>query len=316
MIGMDVLVEGVHLKKIKLEIRSPKDEAAGKVGQRIDLKPGAWSNLDHIAEKIFPYTRDFLNFTVSHDIGKFDSTNKGFRPQIDRIVIKTYVQLAHYAVPELKLGENEVCYSDSSDERNVEIKIQCDPITDVQPPPPPRRSFYPENNSSVHDSKIRFSWSPSVDLSGGGIKYYHFQLSGREDMLYPLSPNFDRRLNLTLSKNHPYYILPYYGLLHPGKDYYWRVRAIDSLFSYKIRFLKYHGHRTCKKDYFLGLWDQPEYNFSAEGLPDGLTLDEESGIIKGVPEIGKDKPEMYFEVSVLKNGEEIRRKKIKVTVED
>ncbi|KPK63521.1 MAG: hypothetical protein AMK73_05140, partial [Planctomycetes bacterium SM23_32] len=57
---------------------------------------------------------------------------------------------------------------------------------------------------------------------------YHFMLSDRPDMKYPLSPNFWKLVSRTPDKGKPQYTLPCVGLLTPGTTYYWRVRAMDS----------------------------------------------------------------------------------------
>src|SRR5262249_39588535 len=52
-----------------------------------------------------------------------------------------------------------------------------------------------------------------------------FELSERADMAWPLSSNFSKLVSNTADRGKPRYSVPYTGLLTPGRDYYWRVRA-------------------------------------------------------------------------------------------
>jgi hypothetical protein len=44
-------------------------------------------------------------------------------------------------------------------------------------------------------------------------------------MSWPLSSNFSKLVSNTADRGKPQYSVPYAGLLTPGRDYYWRVRA-------------------------------------------------------------------------------------------
>lgn len=72
---------------------------------------------------------------------------------------------------------------------------------------------------------VRFRWDPPDDPGSSEIEDYHFQLSDRQDMRWPLSPNFDKLISKTESRGKTEWIVPYAGLLNPDTDYYWRVRA-------------------------------------------------------------------------------------------
>src|SRR5262249_54985883 len=63
------------------------------------------------------------------------------------------------------------------------------------------------------------------DPEGDGIADYHFELSERADMAWPLSSNFSKLVSNTADRGQPRYHVPYTGLLTPGREYYWRVRA-------------------------------------------------------------------------------------------
>lgn len=215
-LGMDVMIKAQGVKTIALNLGSADNP---KVQKTVPLNAGTWNNLDSYCMDFYPSQNYRLSFTLNPD------------PQMEnvvgKIVIKTYIQMARVAAPELKVGDNEIVYSDSNPDREIEIQLECEPITMARPPQPPEQCFYPETGSTIHDSQIVFKWEPALDETGSDIEYYHFQLSDRSDMRFPLSPNFERPLNLTLSRGNPYYILPFPGLLHTDKTYFWRVRAVN-----------------------------------------------------------------------------------------
>jgi hypothetical protein len=86
---------------------------------------------------------------------------------------------------------------------------------------------YPPNRGEAEGTKVALEWEPATDPDGDAIADYHFQLSNRADMRWPLSPNFDRLIARTVDKGTAKYTLPYAGLLNPDQTYYWRVRARD-----------------------------------------------------------------------------------------
>jgi hypothetical protein len=57
------------------------------------------------------------------------------------------------------------------------------------------------------------------------ITDYHFMLSDRPDLTWPLSATFEKLVSNTTDRGKGRYTLPYVGLLTPGQKYYWRVRA-------------------------------------------------------------------------------------------
>jgi hypothetical protein len=59
----------------------------------------------------------------------------------------------------------------------------------------------------------------------GVIADYHFELSDRPDMRWPLSPNFSKLISKTADRSKAQYTLPHGGLLTVDRKYYWRVRA-------------------------------------------------------------------------------------------
>ena len=70
-----------------------------------------------------------------------------------------------------------------------------------------------------------FRWPAPKNANGDGIADYHFELSDRPDMSWPLSPNFYKLISKTADRGKSQYTLPHGGLLAVDRKYYWRVRA-------------------------------------------------------------------------------------------
>jgi hypothetical protein len=68
---------------------------------------------------------------------------------------------------------------------------------------------------------------PARDPDGDRIADYHFELSDRPDMKWPLSTNFYKLISNTPDRGKNQYSLPQIGLLTSDQTYYWRVRAMD-----------------------------------------------------------------------------------------
>jgi hypothetical protein len=66
-----------------------------------------------------------------------------------------------------------------------------------------------------------------VDPDGDKIADYHFELSARADMKWPLSLSFAKLISRTADAGRTRYTLPAAGLLNPDTTYYWHVRAKD-----------------------------------------------------------------------------------------
>jgi len=80
--------------------------------------------------------------------------------------------------------------------------------------------LFPADGGETDSTGVTFQWSPPSDPDGDEIADYHFELSDRPDMRWPLSTNFAK-----LISNTNQYTLPYDGMLAPDRKYYWRVRA-------------------------------------------------------------------------------------------
>ncbi|MFC1715277.1 putative Ig domain-containing protein [Candidatus Poribacteria bacterium] len=144
---------------------------------------------------------------------------------VDGIEFVTDVQMSLLGMPELELGENLVKYVDETEgPRQARITHSWIERTAWRRPSAPRPTT-PANDATVEGTLVKFGWDPPDDQGSGKIEDYHFQLSHREDMRWPMSPNFDKQVSKTASRGKTEWMAPYVGLLNPDTDYYWRVRA-------------------------------------------------------------------------------------------
>lgn len=147
---------------------------------------------------------------------------------IDSIVISSIFQATQYFLPSLRLGENSIQYSDNNNSRNVSVEIIWKEFTGNNPPEKISTPVYPSNNGETESSTFKFMWDVPNDQDGDQIIDYEFELSDREDMKYPLSPNFSMYISTLSNDIKPEYQIPFPGLLNSGTSYYWQVRAKDS----------------------------------------------------------------------------------------
>jgi hypothetical protein len=136
------------------------------------------------------------------------------------------IQMAPLALPGMVVGDNRFTYTDESPEgRRVRITHDWVERSASQPPSAPPAPTYPVAESEVEGSRITFRWEAPEDPGGEAVADYHFELSERPDMKWPLSPSFEKLISLTADQGQARYCLPYTGLLEPDRYYYWRVRA-------------------------------------------------------------------------------------------
>jgi hypothetical protein len=145
---------------------------------------------------------------------------------IKEIYIETDVQMSGTALPSLSVGSNNVVYSDESDPgAQVQLTHGWNESSATTPPLTPEAPVSPANGVRVALRTLnKLCWLDAND-SDGSIADYHVQVSARQDMLWPVSPNFDR---ITFSPE-PNWPLPCpESWLLPDQTYYWRVRARDN----------------------------------------------------------------------------------------
>jgi len=139
--------------------------------------------------------------------------------------VETDVQMAATALPALSVGVNRVVYRDDAPgERRVRLTHGWRESSENTPPQPPARPVRPENGAEVDRASLgTLTWEAAADPDGDALSAYHIQVSPRTDLLYPVSPNFDR-ISVSPAASWP---VPE-GWLLRGRAYYWRVRARDA----------------------------------------------------------------------------------------
>jgi hypothetical protein len=151
---------------------------------------------------------------------------------IDSIEFVTDVQMSLLGLPELELGENLVSYTDETEgPRQVRITHSWVERTAWRKPSAPH-PMIPADDAIVEGTLVGFRWhSPDDPGSSVGamhaspVQDYHFQLSNRQDMRWPMSPNFDKLISNTEFRGKTEWVVLYVGLLNSDTHYYWRVRA-------------------------------------------------------------------------------------------
>jgi hypothetical protein len=146
--------------------------------------------------------------------------------RLDRLAIVNDLQMAPLALPGMVVGQNHFTFTDlSPGPRKVRITHEWVERSISRPPTAPPAPVFPADGGRTDDTDIVFQWRPAQGHEGDGIADYHFELSDRADMAWPLSSNFSKLVSNTADRGQPRYRAPYTGLLTPGQEYHWRVRA-------------------------------------------------------------------------------------------
>jgi hypothetical protein len=147
---------------------------------------------------------------------------------LKRLGIVNDLQMAPLALPAMSVGENQFVYTDQSTaRRNVQITHDWVERSASRPPDASTDAVFPPDQGETEAANLVFRWLPARDLDGDRIADYHFELSERPDMKWPVSTNFYKLVSNTPDRGKAQYTLPQDGLLAPGQKYYWRVRAKD-----------------------------------------------------------------------------------------
>ena len=156
---------------------------------------------------------------------EFEARDAADAVGVNALSLEADVQMTGTSLPALSVGRNSVVYSDRSGPgRRARITHGWRESSETRPPSPPAAPLTPGNKGEVAlDALKAFSWRAAIDPDGEGIADHHIQVFPREDMLHPVSPNFDR---ITYSSA-PEWALPK-GWLVAGREYFWRVRARDA----------------------------------------------------------------------------------------
>jgi hypothetical protein len=145
---------------------------------------------------------------------------------LKRLGIVNDLQMAPLALPAMSVGENKFVYADQSPgERKARITHEWVERSASRPPEVPPAPAYPPDGGKTEGSDFVFRWTPATDPDGDPISDYHFELSDRSDMRWPLSTNFSKLISQTADRGKTQYTLPHGGLLASDRKYYWRVRA-------------------------------------------------------------------------------------------
>jgi hypothetical protein len=147
---------------------------------------------------------------------------------LTRLGIVNDLQMAPVALPEMSVGENKFVYKDQSPGgRKVRITHHWVERSASRPPEAPPAPAFPPDGGEAEGTDLVFRWLPARDPDGDRIADYHFELSDRPDMKWPVSPNFYKLISNTPDRGKDQYALPQGGLLASDLKYYWRVRAKD-----------------------------------------------------------------------------------------
>jgi hypothetical protein len=148
--------------------------------------------------------------------------------RLKRLAIINDLQMAPLALPGLVVGRNALAYTDASTgARRVRLTHEWVERSASRPPGAPAAPEHPSNDADAEGTDIVFTWKPSADADGDRVVDYHFELSARADMKWPLSMSFAKLISRTADAGKAQYTLPGAGLLSPDRRYFWRVRAKD-----------------------------------------------------------------------------------------
>jgi len=125
---------------------------------------------DKLSPRGFPQYEYFLQVEMEAGIEKGDVG-------IESIEFITEVQMSLLGLPELELGENQVRYTDETEEpRRIRITHSWVERTAWSRPSAPH-PMVPANGATVEGTLVRFRWGPPVNSDSSEVADYHFQLS-------------------------------------------------------------------------------------------------------------------------------------------
>src|SRR5262249_48887879 len=117
----------------------------------------------------------------------------GAGAHLKRLGIVNDIQMAPLALPAMAGGDNKFVYTDQSpDERQVRITHDWVERSTSRPPEAPLSPTFPPDKGEVEGTHLVFRWPAPKGADKDGIADYHFELSERPDMAWPLSPTFYR----------------------------------------------------------------------------------------------------------------------------
>lgn len=148
--------------------------------------------------------------------------------ELRQLAIINDLQMAPLTLPGMQVGSNAFSYSDDSPgKRQVRISHHWVERSTSHPPAAPANAIHPLEGGAAEGTEVVFQWQGAVDADGDTIADYHFELSARPDMKWPLSMSFAKLISRTADAGDARYTLSAAGLLNPDTTYYWHVRAKD-----------------------------------------------------------------------------------------
>jgi hypothetical protein len=224
--GGELIAEGSKTGTVVWIIRSPYL----LVGGRLDVKGSgakfalswdgkSWQEAGPSLDKFFPPAGPArYAYRLRCELGA------GAR--LRRLAIVNDIQMAPLALPAMSVGDNKFVYMDQCPgKRRVRITHDWVERSASRPPDAPAVPSYPPDKGEAEGTGLVFRWRAPKSADRGGIADYHFELSDRRDMSWPLSPNFYRLISRTADRGKSQYTLPRAGLLAVDRKYYWRIRA-------------------------------------------------------------------------------------------
>jgi hypothetical protein len=149
--------------------------------------------------------------------------------RLRRLAIVNDVQMAPLSLPGMEIGKNVFDYTDESrGGREVRITHEWVERSATKPPAAPAEAVEPPDAGEAEGTAVVFRWKPSLDPDGDAVADYHFELSSRPDMKWPLSMSFAKLISRTADAGKAQYTLAGAGQLNPDREYYWHVRAQDA----------------------------------------------------------------------------------------
>jgi acetyl esterase/lipase len=193
--------------------------AAFKAKFSLSFDGVSWREVDKDLDSVFP-----ADGPASYEYRLKCELAAGAR--LARIAIVNDLQMAPLALPDMVVGENRFTYTDQSPgSRRVRLTHEWVERSISSPPGVPAAPVFPADGGKTDGTDVVFQWRAATASEGDGIADYHFELSDRPDLAWPLSSNFSKLVSNTADRGKPRYTVPAAGLLSPGTVYYWRVRA-------------------------------------------------------------------------------------------
>jgi hypothetical protein len=150
------------------------------------------------------------------------------RARLRELRITNTLQMAPLSLPGMITGKNTFRYTDQSPgERKVRLTHEWVERFASRPPAAPTEPSFPPRGGVTEGTDFTFRWKAATDPDGDRIADYHFELSSRADMKWPLSMSFAKLISRTGDAGQARYTLPGPGLLNPDCEYFWHVRAQD-----------------------------------------------------------------------------------------